>query len=257
MKDPVGRFSRRVENYAKYRPGYPAAVVEILQSECGLTQASIIADIGSGTGILAEVFLQNGNQVFGVEPNAEMRAKAERFLNEFPKFVSIEATAEATTLKTGSVDFVTAGQAFHWFDPEKARNEFARILKPDGWVVLIWNERHLDSTPFLRDYEKLLLCFGTDYEKVRHENAAREIAQFFAPETFKLKTLENSQHFDFESLKGRVRSSSYTPEPRDPNFGRMLVALEQIFNANQNDGRVTMQYDTRVYYGRLKSKISL
>jgi SAM-dependent methyltransferase len=257
MKDPLSRFSNRAENYARYRPGYPEAVIDILRSDCGLREASKIADVGSGTGILSELFLKNGNQVFGVEPNAAMRAAAERLLEKFPSFVSINAPAEATTLESGSVDFITAAQAFHWFDREKCREEFARILRAGGWVVLIWNERLLDSTPFLRDYERLLLRYGTDYEKVRHENVAGEITKFFAPEGFSLKTLENSQRFDLESLKGRVLSSSYTPEPGDPNFEPMLAALEGIFKTHQDKEIVTIEYDTRVYYGHLKDPTSL
>jgi SAM-dependent methyltransferase len=251
MTDPVARFSNRADNYAKYRPSYPAAVIEILKSDCGLTETSRIADVGSGTGILAELFLKNGNLVFGIEPNAAMRLAAERILRESPKFASIDATAEATTLKPESVEFVTAAQAFHWFDRTKARREFARILKPGGWVVLIWNERRLDSTPFLRDYEKLLLQYGTDYEKVRHENVDGEIAQFFAPETFQLMSFENVQRFDFESLRGRTRSASYTPEPGDANFEPMFAKLEEIFNANKREGMINFVYDTRIYYGHL------
>lgn len=251
MTDPVARFSNRADNYAKYRPSYPAAVLEILKSDCGLKESATVADVGSGTGILSELFLKNGNPVFGIEPNAAMRLAAERILRESPKFASIDATAEATTLKPESVEFVTAAQAFHWFDRTKARREFARILKPEGWVVLIWNERRLDSTPFLRAYEDLLLRYGTDYEKVRHENVTGEIAQFFAPEAFQLKTLENFQHFDFNALKGRVLSSSYTPERDHPNFDGMLGALEELFNAHKSDGIVSFEYETRVYYGRL------
>jgi SAM-dependent methyltransferase len=251
MKDSVSRFSNRVENYARYRPGYPPAVIDILKSDCGLTEASIIADVGSGTGILSELFLKNGNQLFGIEPNAAMRRAAEGFLTAYANFVSIDAVAEKTSLKPGSVDFVTAGQAFHWFDRDKTRKEFARILKPAGWVVIIWNERRLDSTPFLRDYESLLLRYGTDYQKVRHENVSGEIAEIFAPHTFALKVLENRQQFDFESLKGRLCSSSYTPEPGHPNFVPMISKLEEIFDQNNNSGTVTFQYDTSVYYGRL------
>lgn len=249
--DPVKRFSNRADNYAKYRPGYPAGVVDILKSECDLQESSIIADIGSGTGILSELFLKNGNQVAGVEPNEAMRLEAERLLAPYIRFISVDATAEVTTLKTESVDFVAAAQAFHWFDREKAKREFARILKPRGWVVLIWNERRLDSTAFLRDYEKLLLLYGTDYEKVRHENVTTEISQFFSPEGFQLKNLENFQHFDFESLKGRVLSSSYTPAPDHPHFNTMLEKLEETFNTHQHEGIVSFEYDTRVFYGRL------
>jgi ubiquinone/menaquinone biosynthesis C-methylase UbiE len=250
MSDSVARFSNRAENYARYRPTYPAGVIDILRSECGLKENSIIADIGSGTGILSELFLKNGNSVIGIEPNAAMRQSAEGLLKRFSKFVSSDAMAEATGLEPASVNFVTAGQAFHWFDREKARKEFARILKPDGWVVLIWNERKLDSTPFLRQYENLLLQYGTDYEQVRHENVAGEIAQFFSPGIVSLKNLENVQHFDFAALMGRTRSASYTPEPGTPNFAPMFAKLEDIFNANKREEMITFEYDTRIYYGR-------
>ena len=251
---PETRFSNRAENYAKYRPGYPAEIITILKSECGLTEASILADVGSGTGILAELFLRNGNSVFAIEPNPPMRLFAERDLRKFPNFVSIEATAEETTLEPDSVDFITAGQAFHWLDRGKAKREFTRILKPGGWVVLIWNERRLDSSPFLRDYEDLLLRYGTDYEKVRHENVASEIDEFYAPETFELRSVENVQHFDFDSLKGRTCSSSYTPEPGDSRFEPMISELEEIFNARNINGIVNFEYDTRIYYGRLTKR---
>lgn len=251
MKDSVSRFSNRVEDYARYRPGYPSGVIDILRAECGLTKASLIADVGSGTGILSESFLQNGNALIGIEPNTAMRLAGERFLTRYTKFVSIGAPAESTTLPPQSVDFITAGQAFHWFDRERTRTEFGRILKAGGWVVIIWNERRLESTAFLRDYESLLLRYGTDYQEVRHANVALEIANFFAPEQFKLKSLENLQHFDFESLKGRVRSASYTPEPGHPDFEPMLSGLREIFNANEIDGRVAFEYDTRIYYGHL------
>jgi ubiquinone/menaquinone biosynthesis C-methylase UbiE len=251
MSNPLTRFSNRSDNYAKFRPAYPAEVIEILKHDCGLSDTSVIADVGSGTGILSELFLQNGNSVVAVEPNDAMRQVAERLLERYATFRSINATAEATTLASESVDFVTAAQAFHWFDRARARTEFARILKPEGWVVLIWNERRLDSTAFLRAYENLLLRYGTDYEKVRHEKITGEIAEFFSPESFELRTLENAQHFDFESLKGRLLSASYTPDQNHPNFAPMLEELENTFDANQRDGIVSFEYDTKVYYGHV------
>ena len=249
MTDSVTRFSKRAENYALYRPSYPAGVITVLESDCGLTKSSTIADIGSGTGILTELLLKNGNKVFAVEPNAAMREFAERALGASENFVSVNASAESTGLDDDSVDFVTAAQAFHWFDLPKAKREFARILKPGGWIVLIWNERRLASTPFLKDYEVLLLRYGTDYQKVRHENVTDEIATFFLPESFQLKTLENAQHFDFESLKGRLLSSSYTPDATHPNFEPMLRELESVFAKNNKEGMVTIEYETRIYYG--------
>lgn len=247
----VERFSNRVENYVRYRPGYPPAIVDLLKTECGLDSDSVIADIGSGTGKLAEIFLNNGNVVIGVEPGDEMRVAAESILTGYTKFQSVAGTAEATTLTGSSVDIIVAGQAFHWFDPARSKVECRRILKPNGWVALIWNERQTDSTPFLQAYEKLLLTLGTDYSVIRHENAYEAIENFFAPQKPRTNWFPNCQKFDFESLKGRLLSSSYTPEPSDPQFGPMISTLEAIFREYQQEGLVQFEYDTRVFYGQL------
>jgi SAM-dependent methyltransferase len=257
MARSVERFSSRVENYVRYRPGYPVAIVDLLKAECGLTLNSLVADIGSGTGKLSEIFLQNENVVFGVEPNLAMRAAAAEVLKIYTKFKSVDGTAESTTLPPASVDFVTVGQAFHWFEAARAKVEAARILKPEGWAVLVWNERQLDTTPFLRDYEQFLLEYGTDYRIVRHENAIDAIAIFFAPRDFMLESFPNNQEFDFESLKGRVLSSSYIPEPKDPNFPVMLRNLRAIFERHERDGRISFDYNTRVYYGHLQHHSSV
>jgi SAM-dependent methyltransferase len=249
----VNRFSSRVENYAKYRPGYPPGILEILKLACGLTEQSLIADIGAGTGLLSDVFLKNGNSVFGIEPNELMRAKAESLLKDFPRFTSVAATAENTTLPDRSIDFITAGQAFHWFDRKAAKQEFARILKPDGWVVLIWNARRLNATAFLRDYEALLLRYSRDYPVVRHENIEDGIEGFFEPQPLVSASLDNVQRLDFLSLKGRLCSSSYAPEESDSNFDRMLSDLHDIFSVHNENGIVNFEYDTRIYYGHLRS----
>ncbi|HEY5885091.1 MAG TPA: class I SAM-dependent methyltransferase [Pyrinomonadaceae bacterium] len=251
MTDAVTRFSSRADNYAKYRPGYPAGVVDVLKSECDFTSDSVVADVGSGTGILTELLLKNGSRVLGIEPNLAMRAYAEKMLKAYERFVSVDGSAEATNLPENSVDIVVAAQAFHWFQIEKTKPEFRRILKPNGWVVLIWNERRLDSTPFLRAYEDLLLTYGTDYHEVRHENVAGKLAEFFAPDGFKLVNLDNLQHFDFTAFQGRVASASYTPEPGHPNFQALATGLQRIFKEHQRDGMVTFEYDTRIYYGHL------
>ena len=251
MPSTVERFTTRVDTYVRYRPSYPQGVIELLKTECGLSKESVIADIGSGTGKLAELFLKSGNNVFGVEPNLAMREAAESLLKHYSKFTSIEGSAEATTLKDASVDLVSAGQAFHWFDSKRARTEFARILKLEGFVVLIWNDRRLDSTPFLREYEQLLQTYGTDYKEVRSFNSTETISEFFAPESFGFRSFENSQEFDFESLKGRVLSASYTPEPGQPNFEPMLARLREIFEANKRNESITFEYDTKIYYGHL------
>ena len=249
--DPTLRFSARVENYIRYRPGYPPQVLETLRQECTLTPASTLADIASGTGIFTRPLLENGNRVYAVEPNREMREAAERLLAHYPNFTSIAGTAEATTLPDRSIDLATAAQAAHWFDLPKARKEFARILKPGGWAVLLWNERSTDTTPFLRAYEKLLLTYGTDYEQVRHENTTDNIGDFFSPTSFQTRVFPMRQDFAYSELEGRLLSSSYAPMPGHPKYEPMLEDLRAIFRAHSKDGHVSMEYLTRVYYGPL------
>jgi SAM-dependent methyltransferase len=248
----TSRFSGRVENYIRYRPGYQPEVLNALKTECGLTSRHVIADIASGTGIWTRPLLENGNPVFGVEPNAEMREAGERLLAEFPKFTSIAGTAEATMLRDQSVDFVTAAQAAHWFDRARSRQEFARILKPGGWLVLMWNERLTDSTPFLRDYENLLLTFGTDYQDVRHERTTEVVNEFFDPAPFQERAFPMFQEFDYAGLEGRLLSSSYVPGPGSPKHAPMLDALRTIFNGHAGNNRVAFEYTTRVYFGRVE-----
>jgi SAM-dependent methyltransferase len=249
--NPTERFSTRVDNYVKYRPHYPPAVIELLQSECGLNRESILADIGSGTGILSELFLKHGCLVFGIEPNREMREAGERLLRDYSKLKSVEGTAESTSLENQSVDFIAAGQAFHWFDREKARAEFKRILKPHGWVVLIWNDRKTDSTPFLKSYEDLLITHGTDYHEVNHRQIDdKSIQLFFEPNPMRKAVFKNEQRFDFEGVKGRLLSSSYVPES-GARLDKMLKALRRIYDANQRGGEVVIEYDTLVYFGNL------
>jgi SAM-dependent methyltransferase len=242
-----------VADYVRYRPGYPPAVLDVLRTECGLLPAHAIADIGSGTGLLCELFLKNGNRVFGVEPNPEMRAGGEEYLRAYSKFSSVDGSAEATTLRNASVDFVTAGQAFHWFDPLAARREFARILKPGGWVVILWNDRRMEEAQLTREYESLLERFGIDYKRVKDSYPeGSEIGSFFDAGVFSARDLPNQQILDWEGLRGRLRSSSFAPTEGHANHGPMMVELERIFGAHQRDGQVRMEYFTRIYFGRLE-----
>jgi SAM-dependent methyltransferase len=251
MLAPTQRFSSRVENYVRYRPGYPAGIIDLLRAECGLSVETVIADLGSGSGKLTELLLPACGRVFGVEPNPEMRAAGERLLGANPRFTSVAAAAETTTLRRESVDLVVAGQAFHWFDRERCRKEFLRILKPGGWVVLIWNDRRTEATPFLTAYETLLRDFATDYEQVNHRNIdTGTLRQFFRVEP-KLKSFSYTQRFDFKGLHGRLLSSSYAPEQGQPKHDAMLARLRQIFAAHQQDDQVAFVYDTLVYYGKL------
>ena len=245
----IYRFSSRVDTYSRFRPSYPKQVIETLERDCGFRCDSVVADIASGTGIFTKLLLEHGNRVFGVEPNAEMRCAGEEFLATYPNFTSVTGTAEATTLDSSSVDFVTAAQAGHWFDRKKSRQEFARILKPGGWAVLLWNERKIDSTPFLRDYESLLLRYGTDYNEVRHEHTV--VGEFFDPLPFQERTFDLQQVFDYAGVEGRLMSSSYAPGPGHPNHAPMLRELQEIVDRHQCDGKVSIEYTTRMYYGQL------
>ncbi|MEO6457362.1 MAG: class I SAM-dependent methyltransferase [Chloroflexia bacterium] len=252
IADSKQRFSSRVENYIKYRPSYPAGVIDLLKEECGLNENSVIADIGSGTGILSELLLKTVLRVFGVEPNKEMREAGERFLTEYSSFTSVAASAEDTTLPDNSIDIITASQAFHWFDRAKAKAEFRRILKPGGWVALIWNDRVTTTIPFLIEYERLLQTYSTDYKVVNHKELdPGAIGSFFEPGSFNLKKFENRQLFDFQSLKGRMLSSSYAPEEGHPNHEITLEKLREIFDKYNVEGKVAFEYETAVYYGRL------
>lgn len=243
------RFSNRVENYVKYRPHYPAAIVTYLQEQFDFTSGAI-ADVGAGTGILTTLFLNAGYTVYAVEPNRPMLAKATALLNGYPGFTAVPGTAENTTLPNSSVDAIMAGQAFHWFDAEKSKAEFTRVLKAHGLVVLVWNERRINAA-FEQEYEVLINRHGKDYMQVKHRNIdVDDIAAFFAPAAMELKVFNNQQVFDFEGLKGRLLSSSYMPLQGEPGYEVMIADLKELFDKYQQEGTITITYDTRLYAGR-------
>lgn len=246
------RFSDRVDHYVRYRPGYPSELFDCLARDHGLTAGAIVGDIGSGTGISTKLFLERGCAVYAVEPNAAMRAAAERELTCFPAFHSIGATAEETSLDPASLDWYVAAQAFHWFDVPRARHEAQRILRPGGRALLVWNDRR-DDTPFLEAYDAFLHEFGTDYATVSHRHATSDgrVPAFFGCEPAGHE-FTYSQHFDLEGLTGRVLSSSYTPPPDHPRHQPMLAALGALFHRHATGGTVDFAYTTRAFVGQLK-----
>ena len=249
--NPTKRFSSRAENYLKYRPHYPDEIIEHLKKENVLNEKSVVADIGSGTGFSSELFLKNGNTVYGVEPNKEMREAGEKYLSGYKNFVSVNGSAENTTLKPGSIDIISAGQAFHWFNFSQARNEFRRISKPGGYLVLIWNVRRFMDAGFGTDYEKMLTEFGTDYKQVEHKTITTRDYDKFYPGKYKTTEFSNKQLLDYEGLKGRLLSSSYSPDENSPNYKPMLNRLKEIFGKHRVNGTIKMEYTTEVYYGKI------
>lgn len=250
---PTERFGDRVAHYVRNRPGYPAAIVDLLVREAGLTPASVIADLGSGTGNLARIFLERGNLVYGVEPNEAMRRAGEALLAGYPNFRSLAGTAEQTPLADASVDFVTAGQAFHWFDRDASRAEFGRILRPGGRAVLVWNDRQSKADSFAAGYEALLQTHAPEYGAACHRNVSgsAEVRAFFAPGPVSEYHFDNVQILDFDALHGRLLSSSYAPAPTEPNYPPLLTALRRLFDDHQQDGLVRFRYDTVVFLGAL------
>ncbi len=251
MTDSTTRFSNRVEDYIKYRPSYPPEILEVLKTQCGLGVDSKVADIGSGTGILTELLLATGCTVYAVEPNEPMRLAGERQCVQYPGFTSIAGTAEQTTLASNSIDLITAGQAFHWFAPVETHKEFTRTLKPGGSVAILWNKRRKDSTPYLRDYEQLLIRYGTDYTKVQHDNIVfDDMEKFFHPAVVHFTSFPYTQRFGFDGVRGRLLSSSYIPDSGEPGYDEMLRELEIIFDRHSVNGLVDIEYDTELYYGK-------
>ena len=248
---PTERFSNRVSDYVRSRPSYPAELTEALATHAALSARTVVADIGSGTGISTDVLLDRAHLVFAVEPNRDMRAAAESRLGAHPRFRSINGTAEATTLPDASVDLVTAGQAFHWFDRRAARAEFRRILRRRGVVALFWNTRRTRGSAFMEAYEDLLKTFGTDFSKVTHENIMPDELEAFFGGPYEALVFDHAQQFDFEGLRGRLLSSSYVPGPGDPGFQPMLERLQSIFDAHARAGYVRFPYDTELYLGKV------
>ncbi|MEM6843718.1 MAG: class I SAM-dependent methyltransferase [Bacteroidota bacterium] len=248
--DNTQRFSDRVENYVKYRPGYPVEMLRFLEEMLELSPKKKVADIGSGTGKLTELLLKEGYTVDAVEPNQPMRAAAEQLLSKYPGFTSIDGTAEATTLPDQSYDFIVAGQAFHWFDPEQTRQEFQRILRPEAWVVLVWNERDTQA-PFLQDYEQFLQTYAQDYAQVVHRNVDEQVFEkFYSLKGYSVKSFSYTQQFDLAGIRGRYLSSSYAYTETHPNYIEAMEQLAKIFATHAHDGTVAMNYITNVYYGQ-------
>ncbi len=251
---PTERFSDRADDYHRYRSGYPMAVIDLMRDGCGIRRGASVADMGSGTGILTKMLLDAGFDVTAVEPNEAMRLVAEQDLSRFPRFHSVAAAAEHTGLNGASFDAITVAEAFHWFVPGAAHQEFQRLLRPDGWVFIIGNHRQKDASPFARDYEELFRTFGESHVAVEHRDQAlgahhRRI--LFSTGSLQIAQFDNPQVMDWPTLRGRFFSSSYAPRRGDPRHENCLLCLEKIFQKHAANGQVILDQKTEVYYGKL------
>ncbi|QJC50845.1 class I SAM-dependent methyltransferase [Paenibacillus albicereus] len=250
--DSKERFSSRVEDYVKFRPGYPAEAIDAILEQGGLAPESAVADIGAGTGIFSGLLMERGLRVMAIEPNADMARAAWTAHGPNELFGIMLAPAEDTGLASESLDAIVCAQSFHWFDQEAAKAEFARILKPDKRAFLVWNSRLTAGTPFLERYEALLHEYGTDYASVNHRNISPERLQaFFREGTLTRRAFPNRQRFDYEGVKGRLLSSSYAPQAGDPRHEPMLAELRRIFDETQQDGTIDFDYETEVFSGEV------
>jgi SAM-dependent methyltransferase len=250
-QNPTGRFTGLAALYARCRPGYPPAALDHIVTRCGLGPHSLLVDVGCGTGISTRLFAERGIPVLGVEPNAEMRARAEAEAppagSPVPRYA--DGRAEATGLADGVADAVLAAQAFHWFDAGPALAEFHRILKPGGWVALLWNERD-ESDPFTAAYGDAFRAVPGAAALERSRGRAGEpllVSPLFQDGS--RTTFANSQEVDEEGLLGRAFSASYAP--REPEAAeRFAAALRDVFARHQRNGRVVIRYEAAVYLAR-------
>ena len=255
MSNKLTRFTGRAGFYAKHRSGYPDAIIGILQRRAGWTPEAVVADIGAGTGISSELFLRHGNEVWGVEPNADMRAEAEPLRTRYPDFRMTDGVAEETGLPNAAFDFVVAATALHWFDAARCRTEFKRILRPGGKVVLLWNLLRSPETPFLREFEQMSLRYRKQgrhrWGRERHTINEAVSKLLGGPKAYASHYLENVERLDFEGLKGRLLSSSHVPLPGDERFEAMIAELRELFDRFAVDGLVEMSYQTALFWGAL------
>lgn len=250
---PTERFSDRVDDYVRHRPGYPPALLAWLRQSQGINAGWHVADIGAGTGISTRMWLDAGHAVTAVEPNDAMRAAAQAWLADHPRLQWVAATAEATTLPDGGIDLVSAAQAFHWFDPQRVRDEWARILRPDGLAMVYWNSRAAERSALMAGYERLLHEFGSDYDCVAERRQDDQAMQHWFGEGFRaMARFPNRQRFDFDGLRGRLLSSSSAPQAGQPRHAAMIAALRELFDHHAVGGHVDFDYDTRVFAGTLR-----
>ena len=245
------KFDGMGKIYAQFRPSYPKEFIEYLYSQIGIDTHSVIADIGSGTGILTRLLLERGNRVYAVEPNEDMRITAENDLHLLNNFVSVNATAESTTLAEQSVAYITVAQAFHWFDRQRFKSECRRILKPGGKVILVWNSR-IFSTEVVKEGDEINRRYCPLFKGfsggMRGAESDNDFYDFFMGK-YEIRVFQNDQPFDIDSFIGRNLSASYAPKESDGNYTDYIAELRRLFDKYSTNGQLVMPNETKSYVG--------
>ena len=249
------RFNQTVDFYDQYRPTYPIALLEYLQKQVGLQEGDSVADIGSGTGKLTSLLVNLGLEVYAVEPNEKFREIAAHKLGQYANFHNVPGDSEVTHLPDYCVKLITVAQAFHWFKPIPTKTEFLRILQPQGYLALIWNNRLIHDSPFMRAYEALMEKYGINYHEVAADRFNPEgLRDFFAPAEMTVFQTPHEQILNWEGLVGRTESISYLPKKGAPRYAEMMQDLQAIHDACAVAGKVVFLYETKVYFGMLKPR---
>ncbi|MGC1872540.1 MAG: class I SAM-dependent methyltransferase [Acidobacteriaceae bacterium] len=252
--DHRARFADRATVYHRYRSKFPPELLDVLRERCGLQAHSVIADVGAGTGMLAELFLANGNRTFAVEPNAEMLALCRRLCEPYPNLTCVQASAEATTLPDASVDIVAVGRALHWFDLPAAKREFQRVLVPGGWLAVMGNIWERETGDFAKEYDSAVLKHARDLSTAKDRYTIFEPARlqdFLALAKMEAVTLSRTRKVTLEELIGRTVSISYAPLPDQPGYPAMCDELTAIFYRHQQNSTVEVAEDWSVCCGQI------
>lgn len=243
-------FSGDVADYAKYRPSYPPKITQYMKKEFKLSNDHCVADIGSGTGLSSKLFLKFGCTVYGVEPDPAMRTVAEKKLAEFEAFTSIDGTAHDTHLPAHSVDFVVSAQAFQWFDQDMVKPEFKRILRPNGYCVLLWNQHPFKGSAMAKEFDQLLHQYLPEFTQATRRDSIDEQLTGFFDQDFQRERFKNYHVMNFETFLGWTKSYAFNLRPEAPGYNDLMQSLRKLYEKYNDNGHVTFEYFTHIYVGR-------
>jgi len=250
--DHHSKFSSKAEIYAKYRWDYDPKAIASLCQIAGINHNSVVADIGSGTGMLTAHFVNNVSKIYAIEPNAEMRAIALKNLAQYPAFVSIDALADSTTLPDNSVDLIVVGRAIHWFNAETTKPEFLRILKPNGWLATcrVTHEdlELLEALKILRKTESGWNV-AQDKSKILENN---DLESYYFNNNYQTIKQHSVIQEDWQQFLGRMLSHSPAPNSNNPLFPKFEAAAKKIFQSYSKAGILEIKIATEIKLGKIQ-----